>query len=483
MIRIKALNILSTFTKKEFEQFSRFISSPYFNRSKELIRFFSGIRKYYPHFNHSGLESEKIYKKLYPGKPFNEGTIRNLFSDLGNLSEKFLGYINYENSFDFGHKVIAEMNARALDREFEKNYKKYSERNENDEDSFYKLNLNKYFLYTEMSNYNQRKNNILDITSRSLSSEALLAFFIREFLLERSSWMSISDSYNVEQDYNVVEIFFTTTDVKTMINKLKQSNSPHAEDLELFFYLSEAGLNKTGNFYEDFDKAYNLFNKRINSMSHSSQRRMYKWIRNVINLNIKPDDKKLRKIIFELGKEMVAKELIYDSAGIINAGTFVNILLTAIVAGEIMWAKDFLENKISKLEKDSRDDIYNYYKAKILSCEKKFAESNEQLLAISKEDILFKADSKVLRMINYYELNYFEAAFSQAEAFRQFLSRNDTISAGRKEKSLNFLKFYLCLLKNKTGKDVNLSFAKKELAECTVLRNKDWLMYKFEELN
>ncbi len=59
MIRIKALNILSTFTKKEFEQFSRFISSPYFNRSKEIIRFFSGIRKYYPHFNHSGLESEK----------------------------------------------------------------------------------------------------------------------------------------------------------------------------------------------------------------------------------------------------------------------------------------------------------------------------------------------------------------------------------------------------------------------------------------
>ena len=483
MIQTKAFRILSSLNNEEYSEFEKFIKSPYFNRSKDLLKFFSAVKKYYPEFKHIKLGYENLYKKLYQGKLFNEGTIRNLYSDLGSLAERFLGYINYEKTFEFGLNTIIEMNKRYLDKDFEKNYKKLSDKNETEEDVFYKKNLNKYFLYNEMSNHNLRTNIVLNYDTQNLSSEALLAFFIREFLLNYSNWLSTRDTYNSKPEYNVVEIFFETVEIKKLIHKLKEHNNIYSEDMELFYYLNAAAQNKEGKFYEDFEKAYTLFKTRIDSMSLNGQRRMYAWVRNVINLNIKPDDKKLRRIIFEIGKEMVEKRIIFDSNGGINSGIFVNILLTAIVAGEIQWAKDFLEDNINRLDDNSKMDIYFYYKAKILSCEKKFAESNEQLLAINKDNILFKADSKVLRMINYYELSYYEAAYSQVDAFRQFLNRNDSISTGRKEKSLNFLKFYLNLLRKKSGTDVNLSFTKKELQECNVIRNKDWLLNKANELN
>ena len=118
MIQIKALKIIAALNKEEFDSFGKFIISPYFNRSNDLIKLFNSIKKYYPEFTHAKLQFESLYKKLYPGKSFNEGTIRNLFSDLGNLAEKYLAYVNYENTFEYRYKIINKTNNRYLDKEF-----------------------------------------------------------------------------------------------------------------------------------------------------------------------------------------------------------------------------------------------------------------------------------------------------------------------------------------------------------------------------
>ena len=484
MIQIKALKILASLNKEEFDSFGKFVISPFFNRSKDLIKLFNNIKKYYPEFTHAKLQFESLYKKLYPGKSFNEGTIRNLFSDLGNLAEKHLAYVNYENTFEYGYKIIDETNNRYLDKEFLKNYKKYYERNEIKEDALYRKNLNKCLLESEMWRYKQRLNIDFSKKDRNSIYEALATFFLNEFLLAQSFQVNVTDWYKSPEEYNIVDTFFEFTDVEAIINKMEKNKSSYYDDIKLTFYLARAAQNKDGKFYENFDIAYKIFNEQINGMTKQTQIRLYVMIINIINMHIKAGDRHLSKIKFALEKEIIEKEIALDEQGKIPAFMFSHIMQDAITANEIEWAKNFLKTKIDLVNDDakSKADIYNYYKSKLLSLEKKYIESNEQLLKISKDDDTFKADSKMLKLINFYELGDIESGFAHAEAFKQMIIRNDEAYTGRKELSSNFLKFYLILIKKKTGKETDISFAKKELEECSVIRNKIWLIDKFKEI-
>lgn len=485
MEQIKAFRILSALNEEEYGSFSRFIISPFFNRSKDLIKFFEVVKKYYPEFKHSGLASEKIYKKLYPGKSFSEGTIRNLFSDLGNLAEKFLGYVNYEDKFEYGYKILDETNNRYLDKEFLKNYKKYYERNETKEDALYRKNLNKCFLESEMWRYTQRLNIEFSKSERNSIYESLAVFFLNEFLLAQSFQVNVTDWYKGQEEYNIIDTFFEFTDLDSIINRMKKNKSAYYDDIKLPYYLARAAQNKDGKFYENFDIAYKIFKEQINSMTKQTQIRLYVMIINIINMHVKASDRHLSEIKFVLNKEMIEKEIAFDEHGKLPAFVFSHTLLNAIVVGEIEWGKNFLETKIDSVDDDakSKADIYNYYKAKFLSLDKKYIDSNEVLLKISKDDDTFKTDSKILRLINYYELGHTEAAFSHAEAFKQLLLRNDEAYIGRRELSSNFIKFFMLLLRKKSGMDTDISFAKRELEECGVIRNKFWLLEKFNELS
>jgi len=479
---IKALRISAALNKEEFTRFEKFVASPYFNKSKEIVKLFKFLKKFYPDFENPKLSFEKIYEKLYPGKKYTEGTIRNLFSELGNLAEKFLGYVNYENTFEYGSSIINETNARYLDKDFQKNYKKFYERNETVEDALYRKNLNKCFLESEMWRYSQRLNIEFSKSERNSIYESLASFFLNEFLLAQSYQVNITDWYKGQEEYNIVDTFFEFTDVDAIINRMEKSNSPFYDDIKLPYYLARAAQNKDGKFYENFEIAYKIFNEQINSMTKQTQVRLYVMLINIINMHVKASDKHLSKIKFVLNKEMIEKDIALDEHGKLPAFVFSHTLLNAISAGEIEWGKDFLENRIGIIDDDAKANIYNYYKAKFLSLDKKYIESNEVLLKISKDDDTFKTDSKMLRLINYYELGHIEAAFSHAEAFKQLLIRNDEAYIGRKELSANFLKFYLILLKRKAGMETDISFVKNELYECSVLRNKNWLIEKFNEV-
>lgn len=484
MKNLKALQILSTLDNNEFFEFSRFIVSPFVNKSKDLIKLYSILKPFYPEFSDSKLTAEKIYKKMYPGNVFNEGTIRNLFSNLGSLVEKFLAYVNYEDTFEYGHKIIIETNARKLNKEFLKNYKKHYERNEIKEDALYRKNLNKCLLESEMWSYTRINNMDFSISERNSIYESLFSFFLNEFLLAQSCTVNVTGWYKVQEEYSIVDKFFKFSDIDAIINRMKKSKSPYYNDIKLMYYLGRAAQNKDGKFYENYETAYKIFNEQINGMTKQTQIRLYIVAINIINMHIKADDRHLSIIKFQLEKEMIEKEIGLDAQGKMPAFMFSHILHDAIAAGEIEWGKDFLVSKIDSVDDDARakEDIYNYYKAKFLSLDKKYIESNEILLKVSKDDDTFKANIKILKLINYFELGHFEAAFSHAEAFRQLIIRNDEANIGRKELNSNFIKFYLQLLRKKAGTETDISFAKKELEECSVIRNKLWLIEKFNEL-
>lgn len=482
MSRLKALQILSSLTKDEFAKFSQFIISPFFNRSKYIVKLFNDVKKFYPEFPDEKIIFEKIYTKIYPGKKYSEGTIRNLFSDLGSLAEKFLGYVVYEGSPAFNYNILLEMNYRDLSKFFVKHYEKSKVMNDEFPDVSGLKNLYSHLLDSELSDFNIRRSNHKDEPEMK-SAESLLIYLIKFFLLKSSNIKAEKRNLNVSPEYNVVDEFFEKTDIESLINLIENNNHNEGMKLRLEYYMKMAEEAGYDDFREYLESALDTFRKMENELSGREKFGVYVGISNIINYNMKAMDAELKKLLFEFKKEMAEKGITTEMFGKITAIDFITIVDAAINVNEAEWARNYIEDKINFVEEEMKSDLYNFNIARVLFVEKKYEDSNERLAKVRQDNIYFKVDIRVIRMKNFYELNFLEAGFSQAEAFKQFLKRSGIISDKVHRSYSNFLKFYLLLLKKKSGMMKDISLVKKELEECRALRNKIWLMEKFKELS
>ena len=479
MTQIKAFQILSSLNKEEYDEFYKFILSPYFNRSKDLLKLFDAVKKYHPGFDNPKLDYHKIYTKLYPGKKYTEGTIRNLFTELGNLAEKFLGYTAYENSRSYKFNVLRELSARDLQKYFLKYFTKARR-----EEALTDLSIKNLYIYlyeNEIENYEIVHNDDISARHHQSSSEALLTFFLETFFGRQSSLIARQFNYNLPAENNIVNLFFEKTDVNALLNMLEANNSEDWRKLKLYYHLNLAFQNKNNNFEEDLFKAREIFQSDKINMPDDLKFDIYVRLSNIINTNAGPDDFHLKKLLFEIKKEMVEKGITSELYGQMRVMEYITTADAALNVNEVEWANSFIESKKNSIEENLREDLYNFYKSRILFYQNKYTESNEYLSKVNQESVMLKIDIKVQRMKNFYELNYIEPAFSQVEAFRNFLKRSELMSEARMKSFSNFLKFYYELLKKKSGKKIDISLLKDEILNCRRVRKKPWLLAKVNE--
>jgi len=100
MLKTKFLDILKTFSGEDCIKFGEFIRSEYFNKSETTRRLYEIILENYSTQPGKELNKEDLFKKLYPGKKYNESRLINLFSGLYKLSEEYIAHQTYkEDSF------------------------------------------------------------------------------------------------------------------------------------------------------------------------------------------------------------------------------------------------------------------------------------------------------------------------------------------------------------------------------------------------
>lgn len=86
MQKSTVIEILRTFTQDELKEFEDFVSSPYFNKNKSINKLYDVVRKYHPDFKSDDIKKENLWKRIYPGKKYNYGTMKNLIFDLNRLA-------------------------------------------------------------------------------------------------------------------------------------------------------------------------------------------------------------------------------------------------------------------------------------------------------------------------------------------------------------------------------------------------------------
>ncbi|HMS63783.1 MAG TPA: hypothetical protein PKD83_00865 [Ignavibacteria bacterium] len=484
----KIIEILKTFSTEEFKDFEKFIVSPYF-RKRDITGLFAVLKPFYPDFNDKKLTVEYIFKKLFPGKKYErdkaDSHLRTLTSDLFLSCKEFLIHLEINVQYSFRESfLLAQLRKRNLDKEFLKEA----------------AIVNKIPLTAN-------RELIFGFLEKSYISAAELEFFIDksdfenafERLIKQSEYIAAAaivrglkfidqkiiaeDGYNLKTRYNFVENFIKHLNVKSMIKEMKENDDSFTPFIEIYYTVYQTLIHPftESNFYE----LKNLLLIHNDILPQSDKYMLYsistafcdRMINDKGNLEFKKESFEIYSSMIKLG---VYK---YTSHDYFQLSLFRAMLISARNNKQYEWMKDLIDNYSKELHPDHSENMKYYSLGQYYYAIDEFGKALESLVRLKPDYFLYKKDLKNLMFRIYYNLGYFEEAFSVLDNLKRYLSTTNDLSEKIRDVSLKFAKYASELIKLKTGsKKDGLDYLIKKLNNEKNTESYDWLIEKAEEL-
>ena len=110
---------LASFDQKELALFYKFLKSPFFNTNQSIVKLFRKMRRHYPNFEHSDLEPEELYRFLFPDNVYQDGSLRNLFTEFRKLVKLFLVQLEIKSRSNTSEVLLlSQYQKRKFDKEY-----------------------------------------------------------------------------------------------------------------------------------------------------------------------------------------------------------------------------------------------------------------------------------------------------------------------------------------------------------------------------
>jgi hypothetical protein len=490
MIKSRAIDILAKFSKEEFKDFGRFISSPYFNENKKLSEIYRQLKKYYPGFSSRSFTKENIYNELYPAKKYNDGTMRKLLSELQSLEENFLIHSAIGKKLDVRKILILlnELDEKKLDRLFENKHQALLEllnREGSYDDDFFMYNFE---TVVASLNYNLGKGRagfnppqVLNelkkcasfliclslITSLKLNQDIMVTGVSYDFdfkdtlpfkyidIIGKGNFLEYLEKYSPEF-YPVVSIYYN----RFMVASGKDSNDE-------YYFSMKKNILSTLNLFTRSEK-YNLMLFLENSCDEKIRDGKNFW-----------NELHLVHNIMLTGGLFTSNE--NDYFPLIR---FRKIILTLLTLKKYNEAEDFIRLYKDKLPEEFRENMY-YYSCALLSYEKKqFRQALENIMKVKFDTYSMKYDVWALKIKTQYELDYIEQSFYTFDALKHSIKNDKKSPEWMKKRFSNFLNCFQTVLKLKAGDELDRSAdeIRNEILKSSELIEKKWLLEKLESM-
>jgi hypothetical protein len=487
---IRLLKILNSFCRNEFRDFGKFLNSPLYNTNRTIIKFYDFLKPYYPAFEDLDIHSEKVFKKIFEGRVFNGGVMRNLVSDMLRLSEEFMVYLRFNNNTTLKSLfLLKEHDARRLDTLFEISARKFKETldaSKVKEEDYY---LNRHFFESIRREFGESR--VLPGKSTPVFSQiseeidSLINFFIIKILKEYFKILNVQKQLNFSFREEIFEfilnyaganqdklekVFIIRLLYKFLVLSKEKENDPLYEEIKMLLALNpdEVGHEYLRVFYTEL---YNYCKRRQAVGEKKFGRESFELINHILTLNPLPGEGPL-----------------------FSAHSYINIISTAIREGEIAWAENFAGSYKKAVIPEQRENAYFYSLALInfsrgkncLFDERKrhYEKALEYLVKVKAEDFYYQARTKNISLRIYYELNELDAVIAMIDSYKHFLSGNKNMPGHLNKRYTGFVYFLNKLVRIKTGaKRASLWNLKKELGKDKEIEYREWLMEKAGELD
>ena len=475
MHKSKLFRLLSGLNPDEFARFSKFVASPFYNTNPTQVKFYKLLKKAYPTFDQKNLKREKVFQRLYPGKPFNYHLLGNLVSDMIRLTDTYLLTLQMEKEEMAQKKLLLRA---------------YSERPEFYSDFVKRVNnMHKYLddlphrnaaYYREKFRLEQLYFNHTDTDKFKLKGEQyddamrhLDQWYILEKLLMSCELKAREKPLSEKHEIWLLK------EIKNNIAELKNEDSI-AETYLTMLNLLEHGEEKT---YFDLKKIF------IQNLEYFDKKQQLNILQSLINFAIQKGNRG-NKIFLAENLELYKLGLehkLFIRQKVMNGEIYSNIIIVSLKLKKFAWCKDFINDYSHYLIEPIRQDAKSLGLAFWYYYQDRFDEAHEFLNRIKFINEVYKLRAKTLLLrVCFLEIKnnstYLEVLELQILSFKKYLKRNKNFSKEWIKTYENFATYLWQLAKlNLTKvKDKNAQFALKEkITNEDLVFQKSWILNQF----
>ncbi|MBN8584396.1 MAG: hypothetical protein J0M37_04815 [Ignavibacteria bacterium] len=435
---IKLLTILKTFSKEELKEFEKFIISPFHNKGRNFKPLLGLLKKLYPDFPADKLTSEKIYKKLYPGKIYDRSrsslTIRVLFSQLTQLAEDFMlikELYNDENTLVRNNlKFKVNFTNKSLNIFAEKplidNLKLLEDYIETFKESNLHVLTNENLVQLKVMNADYET--VLDLREQNILY-ALNSAFDQIYFTVASNLVLIQRINRGLNGVNFYKHILNNIDPELLENFVYNDKKGTKNIIIFNYYVSRFILN---NDFEDLkliDKIIDFYKEIFPSLSFENKHSLFVRLSNILIMGSHIDTELFGYKIHILSEYILKYNCYSEKEDEMMSGmSYMNIFVNKEYFLNAEEIKQFISDNIKYVHK--RDREYTEKISEICYCIKsgKYEDGLKMLSRINTNETLYKIIIYRYKLMLLYEMKMFEELISNIDSFEHFLRNNRLIN-------------------------------------------------------
>ena len=472
----KMARMLAILTPEEFKSLGLWLQSPWANTNKKLVTLYNILQKQHPDFSANAVDKAQLFKKLYPGKAFDDKWMRNLMAAMSRQVEQFLVHQRLESDDTLSAQLLA---------------KEYLERHAADwheklvSEIIHNLEAKKAKETEDFLVLGQLHGELYERpqSTKLKSSQALLLAADRylDCFYGLHKWRCVSELN--ERQLILPEGTPPTWDIPQL-----EHLTQHLDIPALRIYKERLNLTRSLSMEGYLHLKTEVFS-RFDSLSEKDKRILLFYL---INTGIQLWLKGFVQIMGELLElyKTGLKEGLLDNYGRLSENTFSNIVTTGNSLSQFDFTKSFVKEFTVKLAPEMREDGRIWATAHALFKQQNFEKSITLLSTHGFASHLFSTQGKVLLLQAYFEAcknddSYFLFMLDFGEAFKKFIHRDQLLSERRKTAYLNFVKYTTILLKKMVEKKWDgkwLENFEEQINREEFMQGKQWLLEKLEEI-
>lgn len=439
MLPETTLAIIQSLNKNDFKKLGHFIRSPYFNSKESLCRLYDEVAKQFPDFKPQKFEYKKIYKKVFGHTEYKEQTIKNLYSDFGNILKKFVAHEKLERSrIDFNRMLIQglyDIKCHAQSEkiiQFEQKQKTQPDLSE-EEHIFYKYQL-AHFNYNNMLNLNRINLDEFHSVFNSINNN-LAEFFLGTFYFYINEDFLLTKAHKTEIDLKSLEqTFIDSFDAENFFSR------DHVSAYLKIRYLNYKYHNGISD--KEYKQFESLIKQNIDSFSIAFKASCWHALINLLLLHLVPKDKKYYKEALEINNYFIEQNLYPNEYFPLGLSCFRNCIGIAIVLKEYEWAEKFVIDHSKYLIEEAKENELNYSLGRLMFQQKKYEKSLEYLGKVKYQQVEEKMNVRFYYLMNYIELRSYTSAVAMLNSTRQFYLESKELPEMFAVLTENSLKFF-----------------------------------------
>lgn len=478
MKKPKIFQIISTFSEKERKDFEDFIKSPLLVVSRDYTQLLRTIYKFVNNSNINEINYKELFAKAYPGKVYNNKTLRNRLNELTSLAKKFIALKTLEKDKNLNNVLLLKgLRERKLHKIFMSEYEKINDISINNDYKTYiisEMKLQYIHVLLENQDFVKTFENYNRYTDYTITMQ-LEKFF--SIMLE----YELQKQYGINTENNITYDLFSNIKIDNFISTIEVKKKDDYLILLLYFYLYRSYQNtKDESVYKKFS---NLFFGNLNKLSIEQKNDFFGYMISRFFYLINSGSPeylievfKIYNIKLKLGLYSELKEIRYPSTA------YRDYVVVGLRLKKYKWVENFIKVYSDQLPPEIRDSEVMMAYARLYIFKNDFDKAIEVINSIKITNYLYVLDASRIKLRAFFEKSYFEEAYLEIDRIKHYIKNNSgKIPASVSKYSKTFLNFYNKLLKIKLNPvKTEIEYLNKTITETPSLVIKDWFLEKLK---